>query len=497
MLALKILYTCCLVLLFMFSMNSLILSLLYLINRKKVWGVPTPPMQQEWPQVTIQLPTYNERYMIERLLRAVTHLDYPTNKLQIQVLDDSTDSTREVIARAVRHYQSIGVNIELLHRNDRSGYKAGALAAGLNSASGEFVAVFDADFLPEHDWLRKVVPFFQDEKVAFVQTRWGHLNRSYNLITRLISMALDAHFVIEQTARAGSGLLMSFNGTAGMWRVKAIESAGGWQGDTLTEDIDLSFRTQFAGWKYVYAPDVVVMSELPAQMDAFKKQQVRWVKGNMQVTRKLMGKLLRANIPFGAKVMGVIHLLMLFMPYPATVLTMLLTFPISLLAPKFLTLFGWTMLGSFGPVVLYSLAQTEFNPNLLKRIFTLPFLTLIGIGISVNCTWGILSGFSSQSGVFERTPKYNLTDSHISWASNSYSLPISPITAAELLMGVYILASSLYLYRVHGFGFPYWQVVSASAYFLVAAASLWQSAQRMVLIAKEKQKLAHSDGLTN
>lgn len=488
MLALKILYTSCLVLLFMFSMNSLILSLLYLINRKKVWGVPTPEMKQEWPQVTIQLPTYNERYMIDRLLQAVTRLDYPVNKLQIQVLDDSTDSTKEVIAKAVRHYQGIGVNIELLHRNDRSGYKAGALEAGLKSATGEFVAVFDADFLPQRDWLRKVVPFFQDNKVAFVQTRWGHLNHSYNIVTHLIGMALDAHFVIEQTARAGSGLLMSFNGTAGMWRVKAIEEAGGWQGDTLTEDIDLSFRTEFAGWKYIYAPDVVVMSELPAQMDAFKKQQVRWVKGNMQVSRKLMGKLLRAKIPFWTKVMGVIHLLMLFMPYPATVMTMLLTFPISLLAPRFLTLFGWTMLGSFGPLVLYSLARTEFNPHLIKRILTLPFLTLIGIGISINCTWGILTGFSSKSGVFERTPKYNITDTKASWASNSYALPISPITAVELLMGTYILASSLWLYREHGFGFPYWQMASAAAYFLVSGASILQSVQRAILIAREKEK---------
>jgi cellulose synthase/poly-beta-1,6-N-acetylglucosamine synthase-like glycosyltransferase len=181
-------------------------------------------------------------------------------------------------------------NIELLHRNDRSGYKAGALEAGLNQQQANLWLCLTLIFCPKRDWLKRVVPFFQDGKVAFVQTRWGHINNRYNLITHLLGMALDAHFVIEQTARAGSGLLMSFNGTAGMWRIKAIEEAGGWQGDTLTEDIDLSFRTEFAGWKYIYAPDIVVMSELPAQMDAFKKQQVRWVKGNMQVSRKLMGK---------------------------------------------------------------------------------------------------------------------------------------------------------------------------------------------------------------
>ena len=482
----EIFYTSCLVLLFMFSMNSLILSILYIVNRKKVWGVNTPEMNIPWPMVTIQLPIFNERYMIDRLLNAMAKMDYPIEKLQIQVLDDSTDSTKDMVAKLVKRYALEGVNIQLIHRKDRSGYKAGALEVGLGSASGEFVAVFDADFLPEPDWLKKVIPFFQKEDIAFVQTRWGHLNNRYNLITHLISMALDAHFVVEQTARAGSGLLMSFNGTAGIWRKKAIEEAGGWQGDTLTEDIDLSFRTEMAGWKYIYAPDIVVMSELPAQMDAFKKQQVRWVKGNMQVCRKLMGSLLRSHLPVQVKIMGVIHLLMLFLPYAATILTMLLTFPIALLAPKFLTLFGWTMLGFLGPMFLYSLARTEFNPNLFKRVLTLPLLTMLGIGMTVNCTWGILTGLSSKSGVFERTPKYNVNDPHENWAQNSYALPITPITAVEILVGTYILASSFYLYREHGFGFPAWQIISAAAYYLVAGASIVQSLKRAIMTAKEK-----------
>jgi len=494
-LTIKILYTICLVSLFLFSMNSLVLSLLYLVNRKKVWGVPTPLMQRPWPRVTIQLPMYNERYMIDRLLKAMTSLSYPPDKLQIQVLDDSTDSTKEAIANLVAHYQAKGMNVQLLHREDRSGYKAGALAAGLQVATGEFVAVFDADFLPDADWLKRVVPFFQDEKVAFVQTRWGHLNNQYNFVTHLIGMALDAHFVIEQTARAGTGLLMSFNGTAGMWRKHAIAEAGGWQGDTLTEDIDLSFRTEMAGWKYIYAPDIVVMSELPAQMDAFKKQQVRWVKGNMQVTRKLLGKLLKSDLPLGVKLMRVIHLAMLFLPYAATLLAMFLTFPISLLAPKFLTLFGWTMLGLLGPIFLYSLAKTEFNPNVFKRIATLPFLTLMGVGISVNCTWGILSGLSSQSGVFERTPKYNLQDTHAQWAQNCYALPISPVTAVELFMGIYILSTSFYLYRYHGFGFPLWQLFTALAFFMVGGASVIQSMQRAIILSKEKA--LQSSGVSN
>lgn len=483
---LKVLYTACLVLLFIFSMNSLTLSVLYLINRKKVWGKPTPEMNLPWPNVTIQLPIFNERYMVDQLLKAMTALDYPADRLQIQVLDDSTDVTKEVVAKLVGRYQAEGRNIQLIHRSDRNGYKAGALETGLQTASGDFLAVFDADFAPEKDWLKKVIPYFQDEKVAFVQTRWGHRNNHYNLITHLISMALDAHFVIEQTARAGSGLLMSFNGTAGIWRKQAVEEAGGWQGDTLTEDIDLSFRTEMAGWRYIYVPDIVVMSELPAQIDAFKKQQVRWVKGNMQVTRKLLGKLLRAKLPFGAKLMAVIHLGMLFLPYAATMMTMILTFPVSLLIPKFLTLFGWTMLGFLGPIFLYSLAATEFNPNLFKRIATLPFLTLLGIGISANCTWGILSGLSSKSGVFERTPKFDLKDDHEQWAQNSYALSISPITAVELLMGTYILVTSIFLYRNHGFAFPLWQLVSAFAFYMVAGTSIVQSMQRAIVISKAK-----------
>jgi cellulose synthase/poly-beta-1,6-N-acetylglucosamine synthase-like glycosyltransferase len=485
--ALKILYTVAFVLLVMFSMNSLTLSLLYLINRKKVWGVKTPEMKAEWPSVTVQLPIFNERYMVDRLLKAMTSLDYPTDKLQIQVLDDSTDATKDVVAKLVKKLKSDGKNIEFLHRDDRSGFKAGALQAGLSSATGEFVAVFDADFLPEKDWLKRVVPFFQDDKIAFVQTRWGHINNRYNLITHLQGLALDAHFVIEQTARAGSGLLMSFNGTAGMWRVKAIQEAGGWQGDTLTEDIDLSFRTEIAGWKYIYAPDIVVMSELPAQMDAFKKQQVRWVKGNMQVTRKLLRNLLTAKIPFTTKFMGVMHLFMLFTPYTATLTVLALTFPISLVAPDFMKLFGWGSLGLVGPVVLYSLAETEFNPSLLKRIATLPLMSLLGMGLSLNCTWAVIRGFSSKSGVFERTPKYDIKNASETWLKNNYALPITPITAVELLMSVYLTTSSLYLYHEHNFGLPVWQFLAATAFLMVSGASLIQSAERARLMAHHKR----------
>lgn len=492
---LKVVYTFCLVVLFLFSMNSLALSILFLINRKKVWHKTTPEMKQAWPKVTIQLPIFNERYMVERLIKAVTRLDYPADKLQIQVLDDSTDSTTELVASMVRQYQCRGVNIQLQHRDDRSGFKAGAMEMALKSATGEFVAVFDADFLPKTNWLKQTIPFFQDPGIGFVQTRWGHINNTYNLITRIAAMALDAHFVIEQTARAGSNLLMSFNGTAGLWRVATIESAGGWQGDTLTEDIDLSYRAQMAGWRYVYVPDIVVMSEVPAQMDALKKQQVRWVKGNFQVSRKLMGKVIFSQLTPWQKLMAVLQLTMLYIPYPVTVLTILLTFPVNLYAPHFMYLFGWTMIGSLGPVFLYTLAQSEFNPSLIKRVLLLPALTMLGVGISVNCTIGILSGFSKKSGTFERTPKYNIANCNDQWTKNTYALSLSPVAAAELLMGAYVLLTTLYLTIAHHYAFQYWQMVPTSAYFLVAGSSITQSFQRSYARAHAAEP--QTTGITN
>jgi len=415
---------------------------------------------------------------VERLVKAIVHLDYPVDRLQIQVLDDSTDSTTDMLSEMISRYQRRGLNIHLIHRDDRSGYKAGAMEHALKFATGEFVAVFDADFLPKSDWLKKTIPFFQNPKIGFVQTRWGHVNNHYNIITRLAAMALDAHFVVEQTARAGANLLMSFNGTAGVWRVATIDSVGGWQADTLTEDLDLSYRAQMAGWKYIYLPNVVVRAEVPAQVDSLKKQQVRWVKGNFQVSRKLIGKVITSHLPLPQKIMAVLHLNMLFLPYPVTLLTMLLTFPINLFAPHFMYLFGYTLIGSWGPVFLYTLAKSEFNPSLLKRVFLLPGLMVLGIGISISCTIGIVGGFSNKSGTFERTPKFNISSGKVQWSKNAYAVSISPVAAAEILMGSYMLFSTLYLYIVRNYVFPYWQLVPTIAYFLIAGSSMLQFFQR-------------------
>ncbi len=256
----------------------------YYKNRKHVPG--PPPEIAAWPKVTVQLPIYNERYVIERLVEAVSQFDYPRELLEIQVLDDSTDQTQQIARDCVERYRALGLPICYIHRDNREGYKAGALQEGLKSATGEFVAVFDADFIPPADFLRRTVPYFADEKLAMVQTRWSYINRNYSALTEVEAILLDGHFVIEHSARYRSGLFFNFNGTAGIWRRNAIEDAGGWQHDTLTEDTDLSYRAQLRGWHFLYLPDIECPSELPVEMNAFKSQQARWAKGLMQTAKK-------------------------------------------------------------------------------------------------------------------------------------------------------------------------------------------------------------------
>jgi cellulose synthase/poly-beta-1,6-N-acetylglucosamine synthase-like glycosyltransferase len=255
----------------------------YMKNRDRVPG--PPPAIGEWPVVTVQLPVYNEMYVVDRLIAAVCDLDYPLDRLQIQVLDDSTDETRDIVALAVRRYAARGFDISQVHRQDRTGYKAGALEAGLRTARGEFVAVFDADFVPQADFLRKTIPYFVDSQVGVVQARWGHLNQSYSLLTRVQAVMLDGHFVLEHGGRNRSGCFFNFNGTAGVWRRAAIADAGGWQHDTLTEDLDLSYRAQLRGWRFLFLPDLVTPAEVPVEMNAFKSQQHRWAKGSIQTCR--------------------------------------------------------------------------------------------------------------------------------------------------------------------------------------------------------------------
>src|SRR6202166_983300 len=279
---------------------------LFLKNRKRA-SIPAGRFQQ-LPKVTVQLPIFNEVYVVERLLRSVSELDYPRELLQNQVLDDSTDDTREVTTSCAKELRERGFDVQLIHRVDRTGFKAGALAVGLESASGEFVCILDADFVAPRYLLERTIHFFTDPKIGMIQTRWGHLNRGYSLLTRMQAMFLDGHLLLEQTARSRSGRFFNFNGTAGLWRKSCIKEAGGWQHDTLTEDLDLSYRAQLRGWKFVFLVDIVTPAELPVDIDGFKSQQHRWTKGSIQTCKKVLPRIWRSKLPLFIKVEATAHL---------------------------------------------------------------------------------------------------------------------------------------------------------------------------------------------
>jgi cellulose synthase/poly-beta-1,6-N-acetylglucosamine synthase-like glycosyltransferase len=313
-----------LIILAVYGWHRYYLVYLYMRNRSRA---PKPgPALSPLPIVTIQLPLYNEMYVADRLIEAVCRIEYPPELLEIQVLDDSVDETRGIAERAVRLSASQGVDIKYLHRTDRTGYKAGALEAGLKVARGEFVALFDADFIPPPDFLTRLMPHFAHPAIGMVQARWGHINQDYSLLTKIQSILLDGHFVLEHGGRSRGGRFFNFNGTAGIWRRAAIDDAGGWQHDTLTEDLDLSYRAQLRGWRFVFVSDVVAPAEVPVEMNAFKSQQHRWAEGSVQSCRKLLPQILRANIPIGVKVEAFFHLTANF-NYPLMCVLSVLMFP--------------------------------------------------------------------------------------------------------------------------------------------------------------------------
>ncbi len=383
---------------------------LFLKNRRRA---PQPLAHFErLPVVTVQLPIFNERYVAERLLRAVNALDYPRELLEIQVLDDSTDDTCELIQREVATLQAGGLDIRYIHRTDRTGFKAGALENGMHSAKGEYIFILDADFLPGADILQRTIHHFTDPRVGMIQTRWGHLNRTYSLLTRVQAMFLDGHLLLEQTARSRSGRFFNFNGTAGLWRRSCIESAGGWQHDTLTEDLDLSYRAQLAGWKFVFLSDVVTPAELPVDMNGFKSQQHRWTKGSIQTCKKILPLILRSNLPFKIKLEAVLHLTSNFS-------YLLLAALCVLLSPTGYGGHGWLrfvlfdapvfLAASVSVAVFYICAQRELYPRTwMREIFLLPPLIALGIGLSLNNARAVLEAIFNHTTAFVRTPKYGI-----------------------------------------------------------------------------------------
>jgi cellulose synthase/poly-beta-1,6-N-acetylglucosamine synthase-like glycosyltransferase len=413
---------------------------LFLKNRKRA-AIPAARFEK-LPKVTMQLPIFNEIYVVERLLKSVSELDYPGDLLQIQVLDDSTDDTREITASCVEQLRARGFNVELIHRVDRVGFKAGALAAGLESAHGDFVCILDADFVPPPDLLHRTVHFFTNPKVGMIQTRWGHLNRCYSLLTRVQAMFLDGHLLLEQTARSRSGRFFNFNGTAGLWRRSCIEEAGGWQHDTLTEDLDLSYRAQLAGWKFIFLPDVVTPAELPVDMNGFKSQQHRWTKGSIQTCKKLLPTIWRSKLPFPIKLEATGHLTSNFaylllaclcvLLHPSTggpqsgwLRVLLIDVPIFLTA-------------SLSVAVFYICAQRELNPRTwMKEMLLLPCLLALGVGLSLNNARAVLEAVLNHKSDFARTPKYGIERRSQPWRTCKYMPLKSLLPIAEMAFAAY------------------------------------------------------------
>ena len=426
--------------------------LVYLYMKNKA-NQPAPgllPALSPLPRVTIQLPIFNEMYVADRLIDAVVEMDYPAELLQIQVLDDSTDETTEIAAMAVRRHKSRGCNIQYLHRVDRRGFKAGALEAGLKVATGEYIAIFDADFIPSTDFLMRTLPHFGgDPKVGMVQARWGHINQDYSLLTKIQSMLLDAHFVLEHGGRNRAGCFFNFNGTAGIWRREAIISAGGWQHDTLTEDLDLSYRAQLAGWRFKFLPDLVAPAEVPVEMNSFKSQQHRWAKGSIQTCLKLLPRILRSDQPLGVKAEAFFHLSANFNYLLMSVLSILM-FPAMWVRYSM----GWTeMLLIDVPLFLaatasvanfYVVAQRELYPDWRQRLKYLPFLMSIGIGLCVNNTRAVLEAIFNKQSDFARTPKYGIERDSDEWVGKKYHQSVGVQPIVEVALGLYFTVTVFY-----------------------------------------------------
>jgi cellulose synthase/poly-beta-1,6-N-acetylglucosamine synthase-like glycosyltransferase len=436
-----------LIVLAVYGWHRYYLVYLYMRNRDKE-PQPQPPLDP-LPVVTIQLPLYNEMYVADRLIEAVCRIDYPRELLEIQVLDDSTDETRGIADLAVRRFAAQGIDIKAYHRVDRTGFKAGALEAGLKVARGEFIAIFDADFIPTADFLVQLMPHFHDPKVGMVQARWGHINQDYSLLTKIQAILLDGHFILEHGGRHRGGRFFNFNGTAGVWRRVAIEDAGGWQHDTLTEDLDLSYRAQLRGWQFVFVPGVIAPAEVPVEMNAFKSQQHRWAKGSIQTCRKLLPRILASNLPFGVKAEAFFHLTANFNYILMCVLSILM-FPSMVIRYNM----GWYEMilidvplffaATFSFCNFYMVCQREIHTDWRARLKYVPFLMSVGIGLSVNNTRAVFEALFHKQSEFTRTPKYRIEGDGDDWIGKRYRQSVAVQPLVELALGLYFTATVFY-----------------------------------------------------
>ncbi|MDF4220681.1 MULTISPECIES: cellulose synthase family protein [Maribacter] len=464
-----IIYSISLLLIFFYSLAQLNLLINYLSQKRQNQTAPKFNLldPKEIPFVTIQLPVFNEEYVMDRLLENIAKIEYPKSKLEIQVLDDSTDDTVITTAASIAKLQETGLDIKHITRTDRSGFKAGALKEGLEVAKGEFIAIFDADFLPASDWLKKTVIYFKDEEIGVVQTRWGHLNRDYSTLTKIQAFALDAHFTLEQVGRNSKGHFINFNGTAGIWRKECIIDAGNWEGDTLTEDLDLSYRAQLKNWKFKYLENVETPAELPVVISAARSQQFRWNKGGAENFRKTVWSVISAkNIPFKTKFHGVMHLLNSSM-FLCVFLVALLSIPSLYIKNTYGHLdwvFSLLSLFTVSTIILFvcywftykSIQGSGFN-NFVDYIRIFFTFFSVALGFSLHNTIAVIEGHMGKRSEFVRTPKFNISTLKQSWKGNKYlAKKLSPNMILEFALMIYFMFGMYSAIPLNDFGlFPF------------------------------------------
>jgi cellulose synthase/poly-beta-1,6-N-acetylglucosamine synthase-like glycosyltransferase len=452
-----------LVALFAYGLNFLHLTVIALRHGKTL---PASSMPAEWPKIAVQLPIFNEMYVARRLINAVASFDYPLDKLEIQVLDDSTDETQAIIDKAVAYWRSRGVNLVLLRREDRTGFKAGALANGLDQTDAEYLALFDADFVPRPDFLKKALPVLHaDAGLAFVQTRWGHTNRTQSLLTFLQSLSIDGHFSIEQYSRWRSGYFFNFNGTAGIWRRQALIDAGGWTSDTLTEDLDVSYRAFMRGWRAAYLRDVESPAELPMSFDAYRRQQDRWARGSLECAVKHIPNIWRSQYSWWQKLQATLHLT----GYAIHLLMLSLTFLYPLLLveatryPTLMSLFSFMVLANLAglaPLALFTSAQQQLGRRWERLVPLIFFMTILGTGMMLTTARAALRALLRRPSAFERTPKFGFRKRSADWMRLRYQRPVDLIVIAEIGLALFNLRTSLMALQVHA-----WSIALYTAIF--------------------------------
>ncbi len=429
-----------------------------------------------YPMVTIQLPLYNELYVVERLIDSVMAFDYPKDKYEVQVLDDSTDESLDIAAKKIQAYQKQGFSIEHIRRPERKGFKAGALQYGLKRAKGDFIAIFDADFIPNPEFLKKTIPWFEEDSIGMVQTKWEHINKKFSLLTRLQAFALDLHFTVEQKGRNYSGFFINFNGTGGIWRKSCIIDAGGWKADTLTEDLDLSYRAQLKGWKFKYLEDVLSPAELPVEINALKSQQFRWNKGGAETAKKMMGDVFKSKIPVKTKFYAASHLLNSTI-YVFILIAALLSVPMLIMKNIGFNVDVYRYISGFiiatiAIVLTYfisiSLNKQSKWSRLLDYIVIFPLFLSVSLGLSLHNTLAVLRGYSGQKTPFIRTPKFNIINQKGVWKANKYiNTKVNWLTMIEGVLALYFLYGIFLGFKFHDFGLMFFHVMAAFGFSFI------------------------------